>query len=133
MVADPTKYVGREQALVKHYFLEAYLESLIYKTASAYEEVAYVDGFSGPWQSSGEDFEDTSFGIALGALRKAKASWKARGREVKMSAFLVEKSTSAFANLETIKGRFPDIEISTFNQDFTVVADTLLRDIPAKA
>ena len=82
MVADPLKYVGREQALVKRYFLKAYLESLIYKTASAYDEVVYVDGFSGPWQSTGEDFEDTSFGIALDALRKAKASWKERGRDV---------------------------------------------------
>lgn len=134
MVADASRYVGREQAGVKHYFLEAYLESLIYKTASAYDEVAYVDGFSGPWQSTGEDFEDTSFGIALAALRKAKASWKAvRGRDVKMSAFLVEKSATAFANLEKIKAKFPDIEIRTYNRDFMAVADTLVRDIPAKA
>lgn len=134
MVADPSKYVGREQALVKHYFLEAYLESLIFKTASAYDEIAYVDGFSGPWQSTGENFEDTSFGIALSALRKAKASWKdLRGRDVKMSAFLVEKSAAAFANLETIKPKFPDIEIHTYNRDFIAVADALARDIPTKA
>lgn len=134
MVADPLNYVGREQALVKHYFLEAYLESLIFKTASAYDEVAYVDGFSGPWQSTGEDFEDTSFGIALAALRKAKASWKdLRGRDVKMSAFLVEKSSAAFTNLDTIRAKFPDIEIRTYNRDFMAVADTLVRDIPAQA
>lgn len=134
MVTDPSMYVGREQARIKHYFLKAYLERLIYKTASAYDEVVYVDGFSGPWQSKGEDFEDTSFGVALAALRKAKTSWKAvRGRDVKMSAFLVEKSAAAFANLETIKPRFPDIEIRTYNRDFMAVADTLVRDIPGRA
>jgi hypothetical protein len=55
-----------------------------------------VDGFAGPWQSANEKLEDTSFGIALNALRRAKASWKARHREVKMSAFLVERDRDAY-------------------------------------
>lgn len=69
----------------------------------------YVDGFSGPWQSTGEDFADTSFGIALAALRKAKATWKDHGRDVRMSAYLVEKAPGPYANLEAIKAKFPDI------------------------
>lgn len=133
MVADISNYVGREQAFVKHYFLESYLESLVYKTASAFDEIAYVDGFSGPWQSSGEDFTDTSFGIALAALRKAKATWKDHGKEVRMSAYLVERSPAAFANLEAIKPRFPDIAIHTYNTDFVATAPTILRHIPPAA
>ncbi len=134
MVADVSKYAGREQAYVKHYFLESYLESLIFKIASRYDEIAYVDGFSGPWQSTGENFEDTSFGIAVTALRKAKETWKAQsGRDVKMSAYLVEKAASAYSALEALKPKFPDIEINTYNADFMAVAPTLLTAIPRDA
>lgn len=133
MVADLSKYAGREQAYVKHYFLESYLESLIYKIASRYDSIAYVDGFSGPWQSTGENFEDTSFGIALSALRKAKETWKTRGRAVKMLAFLVERSAEAYSDLEKVAPKFPDIEIHTFNADFMSVAPTLVKTIPKDA
>lgn len=133
MVADLRNYAGREQAYVKHFFLESYLESLVFKTASKYDHVAYVDGFSGPWQSTGENFEDTSFGIALAALRKAKAAWKTQSRDVRMSAFLVEKSPRAYAELEAIKLRFPDIEIHTYNTDFVATASALLHDISKEA
>lgn len=85
-------YTDREQAYVKHVLLDSYLERLVHKVASRYDHVAYVDGFAGPWQSANERFEDTSFGIALNALRSAKATWKQHGRDVRMSAFLVEKT-----------------------------------------
>src|SRR6478752_2860436 len=78
-------YKGREQSYVKHVLLEQYLEALIHKTASAYQHVVYVDGFAGPWQNSSEQFDDTSFGIALKALRRAKGAWRATGRDVKRS------------------------------------------------
>jgi three-Cys-motif partner protein len=133
MVADISNYVGREQAFVKHYFLEIYLESLLYKTSSKYDEIAYVDGFSGPWQSTGEDFADTSFGIALSALRKAKATLKAQGKEVRMSTYLVERSATAYAHLEAIKARFPDITIHTYNADFVSIAPKILADVPTGA
>jgi hypothetical protein len=89
-------YNGREQSYVKHVFLENYLNRLVHKTASSYTHIVYVDGFAGPWQSASELFEDTSFGIALNVLSSAKASWKKHGREVKMSAFLVERSAKAY-------------------------------------
>ena len=82
-------YAGREQSYVKHIFLERYLEALIFKTASTYNHIVYVDGFAGPWQSANEQFEDTSFGIALNALRRAKETWKKNGRDVRMTALLV--------------------------------------------
>jgi hypothetical protein len=64
------RYAGREQAWVKHYFLGNYLERLVHKVAASFDTIVYVDGFSGPWKSEAEDFADTSFGIALEALRR---------------------------------------------------------------
>ena len=94
-------YIGREQSYVKHTFLERYLETLVHKTASTYSHIVYIDGFAGPWQSANEEFQDTSFGIALNALRRAKASWKER-RVVGMSAFLVERDPEAYKKLAQV-------------------------------
>lgn len=69
MARDKTAYEGREQAFVKHYLLETYLERLFHITAKRFDQIVYVDGYSGPWQSQGQSLEDTSFGIALAALR----------------------------------------------------------------
>ena len=98
-------YAGREQSYVKHVFLERYLERLAHKIASSHPHIVYVDGFAGPWQSANEKFEDTSFGIALNALRRAKASWKERNRDVKMSAFLVERDADAYKQLAQVPAK----------------------------
>jgi three-Cys-motif partner protein len=111
-------YADREQAYVKHILLETYLERLVHKVASRYNEVAYVDGFAGPWQSANERFEDTSFGIALNALRSAKATWKRNGRDVRMSAFLVEQNRSAHSRLAQVPAKFPDLMVKTYCADF---------------
>ena len=73
MLAAPGQYAGREQAYVKHFLLRNYFSDLIHKIASGYDEFVYLDGFSGPWQSKDDKFGDTSFGIALAAMRSAKA------------------------------------------------------------
>jgi len=127
-----TDYKGREQSYVKHIFLERYLESLVHKTASAYGHVVYVDGFAGPWQSADEKFQDTSFGIALNALRRAKASWKPR-RDVRMSAYLVERDRTAYAQLAQIVDRYSDVSIRTYQGDFLTVLPIILADIPPSA
>jgi three-Cys-motif partner protein len=126
-------YVGREQSYVKHVFLEQYLEALAHKTASTFSQIVYVDGYAGPWQSANERFEDTSFGIALNALRRARASWKQRGRDVQMSAFLVERDRQAYKHLEQIPGRYPDIGVKTYSADFLSVMPAILNDMPANA
>lgn len=126
-------YSGREQSYVKHVFLESYLERLVHKTASKYPHIVYVDGFAGPWQSANEKFQDTSFGIALHALRQAKTSWKERNRDVRMSAYLVERDPTAYKQLEAIPQRYPDIEIKTYSADFLTILPTILRDIPPDA
>src|SRR5450631_555050 len=126
-------YVGREQSYVKHIFLEEYLERLFHKTASIFLHIVYVDGFAGPWQSASERFEDTSFGIALNALRRAKEAWKRNGRDVQMTALLVERDTTAYARLATIPPKYPDIAITTYNDDFISIVPTILQDIPCEA
>lgn len=133
MALDVKSYAGREQAYVKHYFLENYLERLIHKTASRFDHVAYIDGFSGPWQNRGEDYADTSFGIALSALRKARGSWKAQGRDVAMSAHLVEQSGSAFTQLQTIPPKFPDVNVVPYHRDFIKAVPEILTNVPANA
>ena len=115
------------------YFLSDIWKRLAHKTASSYPHVVYVDGFAGPWQSANEKFEDTSFGIALNALRQAKASWRERNRNVKMSAFLVERDPAAYKQLAQVPAKYPDIEIKTYQEDFFTVLAGILRDIPADA
>jgi three-Cys-motif partner protein len=126
-------YKGREQSYVKHVLLEGYLKALVHKTASTYSHVVYVDGFAGPWQSANEEFKDTSFGIGLGALRRAKASWKRVGRDVRMSAFLVERNPTAFSQLATLPSKYPDVAIKPYKGDFIETIPEILRDIPAEA
>jgi len=93
-------YVGREQSYVKHVFLERDLEALMFKTASVYNHIVYVDGFAGPWQSANEQFEDTSFGIALKKLTSVKEALKRNSnRTVRMTALLVEQHPKAFRQL----------------------------------
>lgn len=133
MVANISNYQGREQAYIKHLFLSDYLEKLVFKTASKYDTIVYVDGYSGPWQSTGEAFSDTSFGIALAALRKAKATWKTLGRDVRMIAVLVETSSDSFAQLSRLPLSHPDIDIRPLHGDFISLAPIVSRRIPAQA
>jgi three-Cys-motif partner protein len=126
-------YAGREQSYVKHVFLENYLEALAHKIGSTYSHIVYVDGFAGPWQSANERFEDTSFGIALGSLRQAKESWKQIGRNVRMSAHLVERDATAYARLAEVPRRFPDVSVSTYLGDFVGLISTILKVIPSDA
>jgi three-Cys-motif partner protein len=126
-------YVDREPAYVKHVFLERYLEALFHKTGHTYNQIVYVDGFAGPWQSADENFEDTSFGIALSALRKAKASLQQRGRAVKMVALLVEKHKDAYARLESVRPRYPEITVKTCRGDFIAAVPSIAADIPLDA
>lgn len=133
MIGDLGRYAGREQAYVKHFLLGEYLEIFAHKIGSAYPEIAYVDGFSGPWQNKGEAFEDTSFGIALAALTRAKATWKGLGRNLKVSAYLVEKNPTAYANLQDVRALFPGVEIKTYSGSFVDRSSELLKDIPSQA
>lgn len=116
MAIDFANYVGREQAYVKHTFLDKYLPALVGRIGSTYDDFVYVDGFAGPWQSkAGETFEDTSFGIALRHMSEQKEFWSRRGRNVRMRAFLVEKHNLAYQQLIQSIDKFPLIDIKPLN------------------
>lgn len=131
---DPSWYEGREQALVKHTFLDRYLPALIGKVCSRYDEFVYVDGFAGPWQSAaGESFDDTSFGIALNHMTAQRRLYARRGRNVKMRAVLVEKDADAFAQLTQAIARFPEIEVKPLKGMMEDHATTIGSSIPRTA
>ncbi len=125
-------YKDRLPSYVKHIFLEHYLDVLFHKIASKYSHIVYVDGFAGPWQSTNEKLNDTSFGIALNALRRAKKTWESK-REVCMSAFLVEQKRDAYEKLKLIPEQYPDVTIKTYPADFLVALSDILENIPANA
>lgn len=87
---DRQFYEGREQALVKHTFLDRYLRDALPKV-SRFGTFAYVDLFAGPWSSRCPKYGDTSFGIALRQMAAAKAAQKKLGNDVRMVAHLVER------------------------------------------
>jgi hypothetical protein len=80
-----------------------------------------------------ERFEDTSFGIALNALRQAKETWKKNGRVVNMTALLVEQNTAAHARLAILQSNYLDITIKTYLADFLSIVPSILKDIPNDA
>lgn len=130
---DPRWYDGREQALVKHTFLDTYMPAQIPKIVSWANEFTYVDLFAGPWQSKSGDYSDTSFGIALRRMTEAKAKQAELGRKVTMVAHLVEKDPANFAELIDAVKRFPDVEIHCHPGQAEDHASAIATAIPARA
>jgi three-Cys-motif partner protein len=134
MALDIAHYTEREQAFVKHTFLDKYLPSLMGKVCSWCDEFVYVDGFAGPWKSAaGEKFEDTSFGIALGHMTRVRDDYEKRGRILNMRAYLVEKDTNSFAQLKQAITRFPKIEVTPLNGKMEDHASSIAALIPSSA
>jgi three-Cys-motif partner protein len=99
--ANLSAYKGREQAYVKHYLLEKYLAPLAYKVGSKWGSFVYIEGFSGPWQTTRPDYGDSSFGVAVDTLRDVqrglRETWR---RNLPILAILVEQDKRAFAELQ---------------------------------
>ena len=108
---NPAFYEGREQALVKHSFIERYLRDQLPKVAG-FGSYAFVDLFAGPWKSRCPQFSDTSFGIAIEQMRAAKRIQKSLGKDVRMVAHLVEKNN--FAELAAAVEGIDDIEVHIY-------------------
>jgi len=130
---DARWYEGREQALVKHTFLDTYMPAQIPKIVSWADEFTYVDLFAGPWQSSSGDYSDTSFGIALGRMTEAKATQAKLGRNVRMVAHLVEKDAAKFPELTEAVTRFPEVEVHCYPGEAERYAASIAGAIPARA
>lgn len=114
---EPEAYSGREQTYLKHFFLERYLERVAYNIGSGGDFV-YVDGFSGPWRSQDEAFEDTSFMVAINKLRTVRAALAARGQRPAIRCLFVEKDPKAFAELTRATEGVKDIEVRVVNDKF---------------
>lgn len=130
---DPQWYEGREQALVKHTFLDTYMPAQIPKDVSWADEFTYIDLFAGPWQSNSGDYSDTSFGIALRRMTEAKEAQAELGRSVRMVAHLVEKDPRKYPELQEAIKKFPGVEVCTYNGEAERWASEIAASIPTRA
>jgi len=98
------------------------LQELAFKVLRAWD-LAYVDGFSGPWESKTDDFSDTSFMIAISVLMDAQEKVAAQtGVHRKIKCFFSEKDADAYRQMVDAVAPFnrPDegFEIKTFHGEF---------------
>ncbi|HEY1979296.1 MAG TPA: three-Cys-motif partner protein TcmP [Xanthobacteraceae bacterium] len=115
-------YVGREQTQAKHFILRRYLQALAFKVLRGWD-IAYVDGFSGPWESKKGDYSDTSFMIAIQVLREAQRKIEEQtGARRKVKCFFSEKDATAYRQMAAAVACFnrPDerFEIRTSHGEF---------------
>ncbi len=122
---EPEAYRGREQTYLKHFFLERYLERVAYNI-SWVGDFVYVDGFSGPWRSEDEAFEDTSFMIAINKLRTVRDTLAEQGKRPTIRCLFVEKDPKVFAELESATEDIKDIEVQVINGEFEAVLPEIL-------
>jgi three-Cys-motif partner protein len=126
-VIDDSLYIGREQTLVKHFVLDAYLERFAHKIGSWANAITYVDCFSGPWNAQSATFEDTSFGIAIRQLRRARATYAERGHDIRLRCFFTESSPEAYARLKHFADQIADIEIVTRNLELEAAIPEIVQ------
>jgi three-Cys-motif partner protein len=122
-------YIDREQTQAKHFILRGYLQELAYKVLRGWD-IAYVDGFSGPWESKTADFSDTSFMIALGVLKEAqRVIHEQTGVRRRIRCFFSEKNAKAYAQMVAAVAPFhrPEegFEVKTFPGEFVDAIDEI--------
>lgn len=116
-------YQGREQTEAKHFILRRYLQTLAFKTLhGGWSTLAYIDGFSGPWQSKTPDHSDSSFMIAVQVLKDAQAKVRQSGKQPRIKCFFSEENRDSFAQLQAAVAPHHDpangFFIETFNGKF---------------
>lgn len=125
----PEAYRDREQTYLKHFFLERYLERVAYNIGWGNPEFVYIDGFSGPWRSEDEAFEDTSFMIAIRQLRKVRDSLAKHDRARKIRCVFVESNPNAFAELQQAIESIADISIKAIHGEFENVIPEIVGEV----
>lgn len=112
-------YLDREQSQIKHEILQSYLQRFALIVGQWREGITYVDGFSGPWNTASEDFEDSSFSIALNKLRSARETLRKRfGKTLKLKCVFLEKDPNAFEKLKGFAERQNDVQVTALNEEF---------------
>lgn len=111
-------YKDREQTYIKHFFLENYLETVAYHILYYQPSFIYVDGFSGPWKSQDENFEDTSFAIAIRKLLAVKEGLKKKNRHREVRCLFIEKRKRSFSQLRKYLEKIDGIETNAICTSF---------------
>ncbi|MCL4202839.1 MAG: three-Cys-motif partner protein TcmP [Pirellulaceae bacterium] len=115
-MTEDNLYAGREQTLVKHLILQRYLKRFAMIIGQVWSSITYVDCFSGPWQSRSAEFADTSFGIAVQELRRARDELAERsGKAPQLRCYFLERDADAYERLHGYARTFTDVEIATRN------------------
>lgn len=129
---DLNLYKGREQEYVKHRLLEDYLPELGYRVGRAWDALVYVDAFAGPWQSTHDQFEDASFGVAGKAIKRCvkglQSKWQ---KSVLGKCVFVEKDDEAFPKLEEYARSLaePGFQTKAFHGDFVGLIPEIVQEI----
>jgi len=124
-------YVDREQTLAKHFILRGYLQELVFKVLHGWD-IAYVDGFSGPWESKTDDFSDTSFMVAIGVLKDAQDKVAAQtGVRRKVKCFFSEKDAKSYEQMAAAVAPFDrpnaGFAIKTFHGEFVDAVEEIWK------
>lgn len=115
----PPEYYNREQTFVKHLILRGYLLKVAFNILSAWDDFTFVDGFSGPWEAKSDDFDDTSFGIAIQELRAVRQSFQDRGQNNKrLRCVFVEKDAEPFNRLSGAVANAADLNAKAIHGTF---------------
>ena len=116
MSSDEQIYWGREQTGVKHVILQRYLLRLAVIVGGTWADtITYIDCFSGPWENNAADYSDTSFGIAIQELKKAKLELNKRDKQPRFRCLFLEKDKNAFAKLEAFCKNESQVEAKAQN------------------
>lgn len=124
-----SEYQTRVQTQAKHFILRRYLQELAFKVLRGWD-IAYIDGFSGPWKSETEDFSDTSFMIAIGVLKDAQRLVRVQtGKQRKIKCYFSEKDPDAYRQMVAAVADFNSpadgFEIRTFRGEFVDAVDDI--------
>jgi three-Cys-motif partner protein len=91
------------------------LERFAHIVGTHWDTLTYVDCFSGPWNARSNKFQDSSFGIAINELRKARDTHAQRGRKLRLRCFFLEKASDAYQKLDRFTHGIQDVEITARN------------------
>lgn len=125
-------YKGREQSEAKHFILRRYLQKLTFKLLEGgSRELAYVDGFSGPWESRTSEYSDTSFMIAIDVLKDAHQKFRDKGVPKTIKCFFVEDNPASYKQLAAAVAKHHDpangFQIATFQGRFEDAVSEIMK------
>lgn len=130
----PAAYLGKEQAYVKHYLLEAYLEKLMMIVGMSarklgIKELAFVDCFAGPWGDETESLDSTSIAISLHVLSRCRQGLLRNGVDLRFRALYIEKVHASFGRLKQfLNSRVADgIEAEALEGDFVDLVPSIVE------